>query len=644
MPGSERDTLRALLRRVDEVRGLSDRTEPSANVGVDDTETLVRTLGELVEELERSHRRLIETNVQLVSLREVASSLTNTVDVAETTRTVTRYLQRAFGFDQVCLLLIDRDRGVLTGAWTNGRAGAGAGTFSLEVPMVGERGSLARAVWLNRTLLHQDCRRHPPALLSEVHPLHDTFSAVGSMACVPLQRSQAVHAHEQSAVCGTHCMIGDAAMLTPPPGIAAEGWAAEREEGQRRCMHCELLPSLGVIAAARSKDAPPLTAADVTLLESIALSVAPMVENARLFQELRRNQRFLENVLDSMASSLVAVNLSGEVLSFNQAAEDLLGWPEADALGLAIGEVFGSEGEALINDTLARGHEVVRQETLLRSREGAALPVRLTTSLLRDDSGRVYGAIATFLDLTPIKRAEEHARQMDRLAALGRFTSSVAHEIRNPLTGIGMGVQHLAKAFRDDAAQRKNLDFVLSEIKRLDRIVQELFDVTHPRRLDLRPRPIDETVRRAFQSMEPMLADRGIETTLELPANLPPVAHDADQMQQVLINLIKNAAEASERGGRIVVDTAMAPAQRPDSSGPAVVVRVTDQGCGIDADTQKTLFEPFFTTKAGGTGLGLYITHDIVKRHGGGLTVSSLPGQGATFTVELPLEHQGGML
>ncbi|MEO5988000.1 MAG: ATP-binding protein [Candidatus Eisenbacteria bacterium] len=644
MPGSERDTLRTLLRRVDEVRGLSDRMEPASSVGVDDTETLVRTLGELVEELERSHRRLIETNVQLVSLREVASSLTNTVDVAETTRTVTRYLQHAFGFDQVCLLLIDRERGVLTGAWTNGRAGTGSGTSTLEVPLVGERGALARAVWLNRTLLHQDCRRHPPALIVETHPLHEAFAQLGSMACVPLQRSQSVFAQEQSEVCGAHCGIGDSAMLTPPPGHEAGRWAVSREEGQRRCLDCERLPSLGVIAAARSQGAPPLTAADVTLLESIALSVAPMVENARLFQELRRNQRFLENVLDSMASSLVAVNLRGEVLSFNQAAEDLLGWPEQDALGLAIGEVFGSEGETLIADTLGQGREVVRQETMLRARDGSALPVRITTSLLRDDSAHVYGAIATFLDLTPIRRAEEHAQQMDRLAALGRFTSSVAHEIRNPLTGIGMGVQHLAKAFRDDAAQRQNLDFVLSEIKRLDRIVQELFDVTHPRRLDLRPRPVQDTVRRAFQSMEPMLADRGIETTLELPATLPPVAHDPDQMQQVWINLIKNAAEASERGGRIVVNASMAPARRPDGSGPAVIVSVTDQGCGIDAETQKTLFEPFFTTKAGGTGLGLYITHDIVKRHGGGLTVSSEPGQGATFSVELPLEHQGGLV
>lgn len=640
MPGSEHDHLRALLRRVDEVRGLSDRTEPASSVGLDDTETLVRTLAELVEELEHSHRRLIETNVQLVSLREVASHLTNTVDVGETTRTVTRYLQRAFGFDQVCLLLIDRERGTLAGAWSSGDAS----TAALEVPLVGERGSLARAVWLNRTLLLQDCRRHPPAMVPETHELHEVFQGLGSIACVPLQRSQSVHAHNHTPVCSENCRIGEAAMLAPPPGRAAAHWAAAREDAQRRCLSCERLPSLGVIAAARGPGAPPLSAADVTLLESIALSVAPMVENARLFQELRRNQRFLENVLDSMASSLVTVNLRGEVLSLNRAAEDLLGWTESAALGLQVGEALGSEGEELLLDTLARGREVVRQETLLRVRDGAAVPVRLTTSLLRDEAGEVYGAIATFLDLTPIKRAEEHARQMDRLAALGRFTSSVAHEIRNPLTGIGMGVQHLARVVRDDAAQRHNLEFVLSEVKRLDRIVQELFDVTHPRRLDLSPRPIQDTVRRAFQSMEPMLAEHGIDTTLQVPSSLPPIPHDPDQMQQVLINLIKNAAEASDRGGRIVVTAAMAPARRPDGAGPAVVVSVTDQGCGIDADTQKTLFEPFFTTKTGGTGLGLYITHDIVKRHGGGLTVSSEPGRGATFSVELPLEHQGGLV
>ncbi len=640
MAEAHNETLRALLRRVDEVRGLSDRSAHAATVGLADTDVLVHTLAEMVEELERSHRRLIETNVQLVSLREVAGSLTTTQDTSETTRTVTRYLQRAFGFDQVCLLLIDHERGVLTGAWTAGGTGA-EGTVALEIPIVGDRGSLARAIWLNRTLLHLDCRRHPPAYLPETHPLHDVFARLGSMATVPLQRSQS----DVGAASCDQCLLGDASMMAPPGGAAAATWAHDREETQRRCLSCERMPSLGIIGAARGMHAPPLTAADVTLVESIALSVAPMVENARLFQDLRRSQRFQQHVLDSMASALVAFGLHGEVLSFNRAAEDLLGWKEAEAIGHTVGEVFGAEGESVLAGTLERGLDVQRQETRLVTRDGAVLPVRLTTSALRDDHGTVYGSLATFLDLTPIKRAEEHARQLDRLAALGRFTSSVAHEIRNPLTGITMGVQHLAKVVSDDEKQKKNVDFVLSEIKRLDRIVQELFDVTHPRRLDLQPRPLEETLRRAEQSLEGLLATREVKVAYDFAASLPLVPHDGDQMQQVFINLLKNAAEASSPGSTVTVraeSQAVAGRGKRRHAPHAVIASVTDEGPGIDEATCKTLFEPFFTTKPGGTGLGLYITHDIVKRHGGQLTVQSEPGRGATFRVELPLESHGG--
>ena len=640
MTDQNREALRSLLRRVDEVRGLSDRSATSATVGLDDTGALVQTLGELVEELERSHRRLIETNVQLVSLREVAGSLTNTVDAAETTRTVTRYLQRAFGFDQVGLLLIDRERGVLCGAWTSGR-GDQARTESLEVPLVGERGALARAVWLDRTLLHLDCRRHAPAFVAEHHPLHEIFERLGSLACVPLQRSQAAPG-ESGESCSERCVLGDSAFLAPPPGEAASRWLGEREEAQRRCLSCPRLPALGVIAAARAQGAPPLTPSDVTLLESIALSVAPMVENARLFQELRRSEQFQQHILDSMVSSLVAVNLRGEVLRWNRAATDLLGWSEQEVLGQIFGTLLGHEAESVIGAAIERGQEARRRETVLRARGGTPVPVSLTTSLLRDDGGTVYGAIATFLDLTPIKRAEEHARQMDRLAALGRFTSSIAHELRNPLTGIGMGVQHMARALQGDAAQRTNLEFILSEITRLDRIVQQLFDATHPRKLDTKARSLADTFRRAHQSLEPMLLDRSLHARFDIAPDLPPVPHDPDQIQQVFINLIKNAAEASQDGGAITLALQRVADGRATSHIPALVASVTDEGQGIDEETCRTLFEPFFTTKPGGTGLGLYITHDIVKRHGGSLTVQSTPGHGATFRVELPLESHGG--
>jgi PAS domain S-box-containing protein len=650
MDGLRHDALRELLRRVDEVRGLSERSDVPTALVPGDTDALIRTLSELVEELERSHRRLIETNVQLVSLREVASSMVSALDAGETTRTVTRYLCRAFGFEDVFLLLIDREAGRLEGTWTH-RAGEREHSHALDLPLLGDHGSLTRALWLNRTVVQHAPRFHLPALLPDGHPLQDTFEGLGQVVSVPLQRSHLVlPATEPHELCGARCILGDATLLAPPPGPSAEHWALEREERQQHCLQCDLLPVLGVIGIARRAATLPEDGGDATLLESIALSVAPVVENARLYQELRRSERFREHVLDSMSSALVAVNMKGEILTFNRAAEELLGYPEAEVLGQPFGALFGGEGEALLRSTLEHGRETRREETVLRARDGAPVPVSLTTSLLRQERRNIYGAIATFVDLTPIKRAEEHARRLDRLAALGRFTSSVAHEIRNPLTGIAAGVQYLTRRLGVDDPQRENLDFIQSEIKRLDRILQDLFDITHPRELRLEVTPVEDAARRAIHCVEALSAERGVTIRLEVAPRTPAVAHDAEQIEQVLINLIKNGIEASPTDAPldVVLGPSAAPARgstgspRPRPSAPGIVLRIQDRGCGIPSEHLRTVFEPFFTTKPGGSGLGLYISHDIVKRHGGSMTVLSEAGRGTTFVVELPLEHTGG--
>jgi signal transduction histidine kinase len=191
---------------------------------------------------------------------------------------------------------------------------------------------------------------------------------------------------------------------------------------------------------------------------------------------------------------------------------------------------------------------------------------------------------------------------------------------------------------------REHIDFMLNEIRRLDAIVQDLFDITHPRQLQMRAAPLDDPIRRALQSLEPLLAERGVTPHLDMAPATPPVPHDADQMQQVFINLIKNAVEASPRDHTVSVSVGPGPSRGRRALGPSVMARVRDRGTGISAEHLKTIFEPFFTTKPGGTGLGLYICHDIVKRHGGALTVQSEPGRGTTFAVELPLEGNGGML
>jgi signal transduction histidine kinase len=278
--------------------------------------------------------------------------------------------------------------------------------------------------------------------------------------------------------------------------------------------------------------------------------------------------------------------------------------------------------------------------------DGSTLEASLTTSHLRDDRRQVYGVIATLVDLAPLRRAEERARQLDRLAALGRFTSSVAHEIRNPLTGIAAGVQYLSRSLAADGSQRDNLSFILGEIGRLDRIVQDLFDITHPKHMNAVEAPVQRAAERAVQRAQAVLEQRRVSVWLDPALGLPVVLHDAEQMQQVFINLIKNAAEASPAGTEVRVRLLRGPAEtdEPEAAeqGPLLRIAVEDQGGGIAPEHLKTLFEPFFTTKEGGTGLGLYVSQDIVKRHGGRLRVRSAPGRGTTFVIELPLESTGG--
>jgi PAS domain S-box-containing protein len=644
-----RDDLRELLHRVNEVRGLSDHSEAPTALAPGDGEALLHTLRELVDDLERSHRRLIETNIQLVSLREVASSLVGRLDGGETTRTVTRYLTRAFALDDAFLLLLDRENARLEGTWTH-RSGEREHSDHLEIPLLGGQGALARSLWLNRTVVQRAPRHHVPAALPHGHPLEDVFHQLGHLVSVPLQRSHPVApATEAHELCGARCILGDATLFAPPPPPEDQGWTAEREERQQHCLRCDLLPVLGVIGMARRSAVAPDDERDVALLESIALSVAPVVENARLFEELRRSQRFGEHVRDSMTSALVAVSMKGDVLSFNRAAEELLGFTEAEVLGQPFGALFGPDGEALVRGALEHGRVVRREETLLRTRDGSPAPVSFTTSLLRQDRRSVYGAIATFADLAPIKRAEEEARRLDRLAALGRFTSSVAHEIRNPLAGIGAGVQYLVRSMTLENPQRESLDFIQNEIRRLDRILQDLFDITHPRGLRLEPAPLEESLKRAVQCVQELAAERGVVLRQEVAPRTPPVPHDADQMEQVFINLVKNAIENSPAGGTVQVSIERAGPPRADGRherlrtlGPGVRVRVEDQGTGIAPENLKRVFEPFFTTKPKGSGLGLYISHDIVKRHGGAVTIQSEEGRGTTITVELPLEPSGG--
>ena len=228
----------------------------------------------------------------------------------------------------------------------------------------------------------------------------------------------------------------------------------------------------------------------------------------------------------------------------------------------------------------------------------------------------------------------------ERLAAVGKIAAQITHEVRNPLSSIGLNAELLEEEVADQPEARKLAQAIVREVDRLAEITEEYLRLARLPRPRLEAEDLSHlcTSLLAFQRGE--LAARGIAVEARLATDLPPVAADENQVRQALLNILRNGAEAMGEGGTLTVETAhepAAPGPGSDPGGGYVAVRIHDTGPGIAADHQAKIFDPFFTTKEKGTGLGLALTQQIIVEHGGSIEVTSAPGQGTTFVVRLPV-------
>ncbi len=227
---------------------------------------------------------------------------------------------------------------------------------------------------------------------------------------------------------------------------------------------------------------------------------------------------------------------------------------------------------------------------------------------------------------------ERELARSERLSSLGQMAAGLAHEIKNPLGSI----QGAAEILGDDAApgskERELFDVLRKESRRLGGVVDDFLGFARPRPPQLSPLDVARAIERASAQIALDASARHIDIAREVSADLPSVAADAEQIHQVLLNLLFNAIAASGDGDRVVIE---ARAENRDGAA-AVVISVRDRGAGIAADLLPRVFDPFFTTKEGGTGLGLSISHTIVRDHGGSIDIESTPGEGTSATVVLP--------
>jgi len=234
---------------------------------------------------------------------------------------------------------------------------------------------------------------------------------------------------------------------------------------------------------------------------------------------------------------------------------------------------------------------------------------------------------------TILERSRNELKDAEKLASVGKLAASVAHEIRNPLTAIKMWLFSIQKQAAGDEELTRKLGVVSEEIRRLERIVRNFLEFSRPPELKLAVEPLPPILDTTLELVEPRIAAQKARLLRRDAPDLPPVLADREQIKQVLLNLLGNAAEAAGEGGRIRVSST---AESETDGRRMVVVRVSDSGPGIPDEVARRIFEPFFSTKDEGTGLGLCIAATIMARHEGRLVLESSDERGTTFAIHIP--------
>lgn len=225
--------------------------------------------------------------------------------------------------------------------------------------------------------------------------------------------------------------------------------------------------------------------------------------------------------------------------------------------------------------------------------------------------------------------------RQEKLATLGTLAAGIAHEIRNPLTSIKARLYTLGKHIKDNPRGCADADVIGEEIGRLERIVQDVLSFARPTEPQKAVLPADKPLREVHSLMAGTLEKSGVHLVLEPPEQRF-ISMDGALIKQVLINLIRNAAEATSNGGTVTLRVRSSRAKLKGAERPVAILEVADTGSGIPAEVEARLFDPFFTTKAAGTGLGLSIAARIVEKHGGVLQYQTQAGRGTTFGIVLP--------
>lgn len=365
-------------------------------------------------------------------------------------------------------------------------------------------------------------------------------------------------------------------------------------------------------------------------------------ELAHRIRETEQVREFLDRVIDSMHTGLVAIDPEGSVTRINQAARVLLGWGEDSPSHFE--ELLVQGGQMALRIPSDREGVSRSGEMRLQRRNGETLLVRYSVVPIAPSGERESdqrGTLFVFEDLSRLRLLEEKVRRANRLTALGELAAGVAHEMRNPLATMRGFLQLLPTEYEDPSFREECSTRLIREIDRLARLTESLLELARP----IQPDDYETDLKGLFEEVlsEQHETLQVEEITLRMNLEeIPPLPLDRDRIKQVLLNLIINARQAMKPGGEleVLLETRSEAWGADDQLTLLAALAVRDNGKGIESHHLDQIFDPFFTTRDEGTGLGLALCYRIVEEHGGVIRVESAPGKGSTFTLYFPIRRE----
>jgi two-component system NtrC family sensor kinase len=366
--------------------------------------------------------------------------------------------------------------------------------------------------------------------------------------------------------------------------------------------------------------------------------------------EIQAQERFTEMIVDCLPLGLYVIDRDYRITLWNRNREiGMQGVSRDEAIGRTIFEVLHRQPADLLrrefDEVFSSGR--AQQIQIESTTSGQPRTYRLSKIPVRDVTETVTHIITLGEDITDWVEARERVAQNEKLAAIGRLAAGIMHEINNPLATIAACAESMALDGSVPAGDGPQyLSIIESEVQRCKRIIDGLLDFSRPQPLQRQSLNINTIVERTLFLLKHHARFKQLTVDLVLVDQPPPVLASAEQLIQVLIALLMNAADAMPQYGRVVVRTSVADVRLTDRSDDAgvltrcAVIEVRDEGTGIPRSQMTRIFEPFYTTKGPGrgTGLGLAICYGIVAEHGGRIEVDSEQGKGSTFRVQLPAE------